>query len=168
MLGGLAPIAGGLGAPTWSAGDRPIWEYSAVRDLILARSLEGAPTRKSVAEGGTASQPLTLTNLTESLQLVWHSLRSLFESEAAASLKQVVGQVHACFERAVELSGGRNLMAKVLFAEYYARLVFDRPLHDRLLEEVVAADPEEPGLTLSNTLAQEQARQLLDDADDYF
>jgi hypothetical protein len=32
----------------------------------------------------------------------------------------------------------------------------------------VTADPEVPGLTLSNTLAQEQARVLLADADDYF
>jgi TRAP transporter T-component len=74
----------------------------------------------------------------------------------------------AQFERAIELSGGRNLMAKVLFARQYARLVFDRPLHDRLLKEVLAANPETPGLTLSNTLAQEQARALLDGADDYF
>jgi hypothetical protein len=72
------------------------------------------------------------------------------------------------FERAVALSKGRNLMAKVLYARYYARLVFDRPLHDRLLDEVVSADPAAPGLTLSNTLAQDEARQLLADADDYF
>lgn len=72
------------------------------------------------------------------------------------------------FERAVELSEGRNLMAKVLYARYYARLLFDRPLHDQLLDEVLAADPAAPGLTLSNTLAQDEARQLLADADDYF
>ncbi len=77
-------------------------------------------------------------------------------------------QARQHFERALELSGGRNLMAKVLYARHYARLVFDRPLHDRLLEEVVAADPEAPGLTLGNTLAQEQARVLLADADEYF
>lgn len=72
------------------------------------------------------------------------------------------------FERAVELSRGRDLTAKVLLASEYARLVFDRELHDRLLEEVLAADPEAPGLTLSNTMAQAQARRLLADADDYF
>jgi hypothetical protein len=72
------------------------------------------------------------------------------------------------FERAIVLTDGRHLMARVLFAEHYARLVFDRPLHDQLLGEVVAADPSEPGLTLSNTLAIERARQLLDEADDYF
>jgi len=72
------------------------------------------------------------------------------------------------FERAIELSGGKNLMVKVQFARYYARLVFDRPLHDRLLQQVLAAGVEQPGLTLSNTLAKEQAKKLLDSADAYF
>lgn len=72
------------------------------------------------------------------------------------------------FERSIELSGGRDLMARVLLAENYARLVFDRELHDRLLGEVVAADPVQGELTLSNTLAQQQARRLLDDSADYF
>ena len=36
------------------------------------------------------------------------------------------------------------------------------------LDEVVEADPEAPGLTLSNTLAQDEARRLLADADEYF
>lgn len=72
------------------------------------------------------------------------------------------------FERGIELSRGRDLMAKVLYARHYARLVFDRELHDRLLREVLAADPVAPRLTLSNTLAQEEARRLLESADDYF
>lgn len=72
------------------------------------------------------------------------------------------------FERAIELSGGRNLMAKVLLANQYARLTFDQELHDQLCREVVEADPIAPGLTLSNTLAQEEARRLLDDSEDYF
>lgn len=72
------------------------------------------------------------------------------------------------FERAIEISAGRNLMAKTLFAEHYARLVFDRELHERLLGEVLAADPEADDLTLANTLAQERARELQASADDYF
>jgi hypothetical protein len=72
------------------------------------------------------------------------------------------------FERAVALSEGRNLMIKVLYARSYARLVFDRPLHDRLLGEVLAADPEMAGLVLTNTLARQEASELLAGADDYF
>jgi len=72
------------------------------------------------------------------------------------------------FERAIELSGGKDLMGQVQFARYYARLVFDRPLHDQLLKGVLAAEAAQPGLTLSNTLAQEQARKLLADGDKVF
>ena len=74
----------------------------------------------------------------------------------------------AAFERAIALSEGRNLMAKTLLARYYARLVFDQELHDRLLREVLEADPRAPGFTLGNVLAQEQARPLLDSSPDYF
>ena len=72
------------------------------------------------------------------------------------------------FEKAVQISGGRNLYAKTLFAEFYARLVFDQELHDRLLNEVLTADPVAPGLTLTNTLAQDRARKLLESGKDYF
>lgn len=90
----------------------------------------------------------------------------LCQRPASLGGKPEEGRVH--FERARELSGGRNLMANVLFAQYYARLVFDRELHDQLLQETVAAEPEAPGFTLSNTVAREQAQELLDGADDYF
>ena len=76
------------------------------------------------------------------------------------------GRAH--FERVVELADGRHLMAKVMFAEHYARLVFDRELHDALLGDVLAAEATAPGLTLMNTIAKEQARVLLDTANDYF
>ncbi len=76
------------------------------------------------------------------------------------------GQAH--FERAMTLSGGRDFGIQVDYARYYARTLYDRELHDRLLGEVVAADPVEKGLTLFNTLAQEEAQELLDSANAYF
>lgn len=72
------------------------------------------------------------------------------------------------FEKAIALSGGRNLMAKVMFAQTYARLVFNRELHDRLLREVLAAEVEAPRLTLTNVLAQRQAAKLLEQSAEYF
>lgn len=72
------------------------------------------------------------------------------------------------FERAIELTNGRDLSVKVEYARGYARLLYDRELHDRLLEEVLAADPEVPGLTLTNVLAQREAEALLESADEYF
>lgn len=76
------------------------------------------------------------------------------------------GRAH--FERALALSQGRDLMVKVEYARRYARLTFNRALHDRLLKEVLAAPVDAPGLTLSNTLAQRAARELLKSADSYF
>jgi len=72
------------------------------------------------------------------------------------------------FQRALRVSGGHDLGVKVDYARYYARTLYDRELHDRLLGEVLAADPVQPGLTLFNTLAQEEAQELLATADDYF
>jgi tetratricopeptide (TPR) repeat protein len=85
---------------------------------------------------------------------------------AAMGGQPEAGRQH--FERALELSQGKNLMIKVLYARHYARLVFDRELHDKLLKDVLAAPVEAPGLTLINTLAQTQARQLLATSPDYF
>lgn len=76
------------------------------------------------------------------------------------------GRAH--FDRAIELSAGRDLMAKVEYARRYARITYDRTLHDRLLQEVLDADAVAPGLTLSNVLAKRQARELLASADKYF
>jgi len=84
------------------------------------------------------------------------------------SLGGVPDQGRAHLERAIELSGGRNLTAKVELAKRYARTLYDRELHDKLLQEVLAADPEAEGLTLFNVLAQEEARKLLASADEYF
>ncbi len=74
----------------------------------------------------------------------------------------------AYFEKAIDLSQGKNLTAKVAYAKFYARNIFDRELHDRLLNDVVAASPYVDGHTLVNVWAQKQAKQLLNEADDYF
>lgn len=84
----------------------------------------------------------------------------------AAGGKPEEGRAH--FDRAVAIAAGRDLMAKVEYARRYARVTYDRALHDRLLHEVLAAEAPAPGLTLSNVLAQRQARELLKSADDYF
>jgi hypothetical protein len=76
------------------------------------------------------------------------------------------GRVH--FERAIQLSAGRDLMAKVEYARRYARITYNRELHDRLLQEVLDANAVAPGLTLSNVLAKRQAKELLASADQYF
>jgi hypothetical protein len=72
------------------------------------------------------------------------------------------------FEQAIEISDGSNLMAKLLYAEKYARLIFDRELHDQLLKEVINANVEINESTLINSIAQHKAKLLLAQSDDYF
>jgi hypothetical protein len=74
----------------------------------------------------------------------------------------------AYFEKAIAISDGKNLYAKTALAQYYARLVFNQELHDQLLNEVINANPKASGYTLINTLAQDQAKQLLVSGKDYF
>ncbi|MCQ8103824.1 TRAP transporter TatT component family protein [Methylomonas sp. SURF-2] len=71
------------------------------------------------------------------------------------------------FQRALQLAPD-NLMINVLYAKHYARMIFDRELHDTLLKTTLSSQVTAPGLTLINTLAQQQAQQLLDSANDYF
>jgi len=72
------------------------------------------------------------------------------------------------FEAALTLTGGRDLSVKVEYARGYARLMYERELHDRLLNEVLAAEVKQDGFTLVNSLARQQAVELLASADDYF
>jgi hypothetical protein len=85
---------------------------------------------------------------------------------AALGGKPEVGRRH--FERALELSAGQDLSFKVEYARYYARMRYDRPLHDRLLQEVLATNVEVSGLVLINNMARQQAEELLASAEDYF
>ena len=89
-------------------------------------------------------------------------------SQIPPSLGGKPEQGRSYFEKALTLSEGKNLMVNVLFAEHYTRLVFDQDLHDQLLKDVLAAEQNEPGLTLINTLAKKRAAVLLAESPDYF
>lgn len=72
------------------------------------------------------------------------------------------------FDKALKISDRKNLMALLLYAEKYARLVFNRKLHDRLLNELVETDISKSDKVLIDTIAKVKAKELLADADDYF
>ncbi len=72
------------------------------------------------------------------------------------------------FENAIEFSGDQNLSAKVEYALSYARPLYDRELHDKLLQEVISSNPVKKNYTLLNVIAKEQANAMLEDADEYF
>ena len=97
-----------------------------------------------------------------------HLYMAVMESLLPPTLggKPELAQKH--FDRAIEISNGENQMARVLYAEKYARMMFDRELHDKLLKQVVEADSGPQDQILINTLAKQRAAELLLGADDYF
>ena len=98
-----------------------------------------------------------------------HLYIGVLETLLPAELGGKTEDAKAHFERAIEISGGKFLQAQVMYAQCYAKLVYDRPLHDRLLKQVLDTPADVvPELTLVNTLAKERAEHLLAEADDYF
>ncbi|MDH5407920.1 MAG: TRAP transporter TatT component family protein [Gammaproteobacteria bacterium] len=97
-----------------------------------------------------------------------HLYMGLMNTLLPAALGGKPEEAKKSFLRAIELSQGRDLMRKVHYAERYARLVFNQKLHDRLLNTVINAQPNEPGLTLLNIMAQQRAKELLKSGKDYF
>ena len=97
-----------------------------------------------------------------------HLYMGLLNSLLPAALGGKPELAKKSFERAIELSKGRNLMIKVHYAERYARLVFNEKLHNKLLRDVINADANAPRLTLVNTLAKQKARELLKSGKEYF
>jgi len=97
-----------------------------------------------------------------------HLYMAVMESLLPAALggKPELAKKH--FDLAIELSNGENLMAKVLYAEKYARMLFDRELHDELLQQVIDADVGSSDQVLINMLAKQKAAELLLDGDEYF
>ena len=97
-------------------------------------------------------------------QMYMGVLESLVPPAAGGDLEKA--KMH--FEQADEMAEGKNLFVKVLLAENYARMMFDKELHDRLLNDVLKAEPHAEGYTLMNVVAKETAQKLLESSDEYF
>ena len=73
------------------------------------------------------------------------------------------------FDKAFSLGADKLLTAKVMYARYYAVRLRDRALFRNTLLDVTAAPVQTvPELTLSNALAKEKARKMLENIDEYF
>lgn len=97
----------------------------------------------------------------------------LFFGALASRLPESAGgnpkDSRAHFEEALRLSQGKLLMTKVFYARYYATRVQDRALFERLLQDVLGADPAaSPDEMLANLEAQRRARFYLASVDEYF
>jgi tetratricopeptide (TPR) repeat protein len=98
-----------------------------------------------------------------------HLVMGVLQALLPAALGGRPEEAKSHFERAVEISGGKFLQAYVMFAEHYARAVFDRELYEKLLKTAASApDDVDPGIILVNVLAKRRAEKLLLEADKIF
>jgi hypothetical protein len=73
------------------------------------------------------------------------------------------------FDEVIGATGGRYLMARVLYARFYATVVLDRALYEKTLKEVLATPASIwPEQRLANELAHIRARRYLAQADELF
>ncbi|MDZ7789991.1 MAG: TRAP transporter TatT component family protein [Xanthomonadales bacterium] len=74
----------------------------------------------------------------------------------------------AHFERARDVSNGRNLLVDVMLADHYARLLFDREMFVAALKRVVDSDVDALEYRLVNAVARQRAKALLEQTERIF
>ncbi|MBU1910562.1 MAG: TRAP transporter TatT component family protein [Verrucomicrobia bacterium] len=77
-------------------------------------------------------------------------------------------KAQAHFQRVFELAGPDYLLARVTYAEYYARYAFDRELFEATLKEVLAPREDPPDFRLMNAVARLRAQALLARVEEFF
>jgi hypothetical protein len=89
------------------------------------------------------------------------SMPAMFGGDTASA------RVH--FGKAIEISGGKFLMAYYFYARYYATMVQNRELFEALLNKVISAPNDLlPEQNLANQIAKSKANELLKHENDYF
>jgi hypothetical protein len=73
------------------------------------------------------------------------------------------------FQQALKYSQGKFLLTQIYYAQYYAKQRLDRDLFIKTLNQVLSTPADiDPDLILINTLAQEKAKTLLNQVDEFF
>jgi hypothetical protein len=65
------------------------------------------------------------------------------------------------FDQVLEKTGRKDLMVQFTYAQTYACVMTDRPLYEKLLNEVLAAGDTDPSQRLENAIAKRKARRYL-------
>ncbi len=73
------------------------------------------------------------------------------------------------FDRAFQITGGRNLLVHLMYARYYAYQIQDRDLFMKTLQKALDTPADrDPDMAFTNEAARRKARILLDHVDEYF
>ena len=93
---------------------------------------------------------------------MYHGAETALASYHARSGMAELDQSKALFENAIAKTQRKTLLALVNYASRYACLKVDRPLYEKLLNEVIAAEDPDPDQRLTNTVAKRRAKRYLD------
>jgi hypothetical protein len=73
------------------------------------------------------------------------------------------------FDKAIEISKGKNLIPYLALAEFYATAAGDEKLFDSTIEKILATEnTDDDHYTLMNAIAKKRAEQLMENKDEYF
>jgi TRAP transporter T-component len=174
-----AALCAAIDSPDFAAYQKMLAQNVQLKDVSAAYTLAGSWVTWLRADTGDFDRIAQLPRI-EALLTRIHELNATMDHGNALAYLGVLdclrpqslgGNPDRGQERltaASAVSGGRNLFPDVLNAEYCARLVFDQDSHDRLLQNTVQAQADQPGLTLANTIAKQRAQALLVSGKDYF
>ena len=166
--------------------DAPYAEFSKVRDYLRPKDVERVFWAASSWGAWISARTGSLEALADLPKVIllmeWvleqdetyqeggaHLFLGVYHAALPPSLGGAPDKALHHFTRALEISQGKSLMTYVLMARYYARQIFDRDLYESLLKKALSLPVDsEPELTLLNTAARKQARDLLERTDEFF
>ena len=102
----------------------------------------------------------------------YHGGAHIFLGAYYSSRPQVYGgkpeESRKHFERALAINKRKFLLTQVVYAQTYARMMFDRQLYLQLLTEVIEQPLTDSSMAASNKLAKVRAAKLITQVDEYF
>jgi hypothetical protein len=90
----------------------------------------------------------------------WSGTTALAAYHARTAMSEM-DQAKQLFDLALAKTGGKNLLIQTNYALKYACMKGDKPLYEKLLNEVLAADDPDPNQRLTNTIAKRRAKRGL-------
>jgi hypothetical protein len=120
-----------------------------------------------------ASAGVCLNRLLEINSLYLHGLPHILAGVLFSARPPLLGgdpsRARTHFETALEENHGKFFLTQVYFARYYAVRVQDKPLFERLLQDVMADDPSDlKDACLINRVMQQRAEDLMRQLEDLF
>jgi tetratricopeptide (TPR) repeat protein len=147
-----------------------------VPTLFWVSSVWGSWIASSESPEAMADLPWVEALVEKVLQLdpsYYYGSAHLFEAILLSARPEQFGgnlqKANEHFKKAMEYGQGKFLMTDVYYAQYYAKQTLNRELFVTTLKHVLETPAAiEPDLTLVNTLAQQKAKRLLDQVNEFF